>query len=337
MADYGLKVSKIGFDVTTAADSDLVYSSKFNGWKILSKGSVALSVVQANVAHGLSFEPAAILYHTYTDLEGNSGKYVIAGFDQMGVSSGGAQGAAYWTTSTNLSAIATQNYTGYYFIFVDPAQTASGNASSIKDYGIKISQPGFDTATAKDSELSMTSRFKTLKVSASGTATASISATTGNGAHNATTTTINVVSTAGFPSSGIIWFEDSVGFGVEAIKYTGTTATSFTGCTRGWLGYGATTHVNGDRVETAYGKATIAHGLAYPPAFSVFLNTGGNARMVPHMILNSIPTGALCTAFVDSTNLEIRLERDDPTIGSAWGTITGSYPFRYYIFLDQIT
>jgi hypothetical protein len=44
---------------------------------------------------------------------------------------------------------------------------------------------------------------------------------------NATDTTITVASTAGFSSTGTIWIDS------EAITYTGVTATTFTGCTRG--------------------------------------------------------------------------------------------------------
>lgn len=43
-------------------------------------------------------------------------------------------------------------------------------------------------------------------------------------------TTVTVSTTSGFPSSGTIWIEQ------EAITYTGTTATTFTGCTRARLG-----------------------------------------------------------------------------------------------------
>ena len=47
----------------------------------------------------------------------------------------------------------------------------------------------------------------------------------------ATDTTINVAKATSFPSSG------EINIGRERIKYTGTTSTSFTGCTRGMLGY----------------------------------------------------------------------------------------------------
>jgi hypothetical protein len=50
-------------------------------------------------------------------------------------------------------------------------------------------------------------------------------------------TTINVASTAAFASTGVIYIER------EAIAYTGKTATSFTGCTRGHYGSEAVEHI----------------------------------------------------------------------------------------------
>lgn len=52
-------------------------------------------------------------------------------------------------------------------------------------------------------------------------------------------TTVNVVSTTGFPTAGYITIE------AEAISYTGVTGTSFTGCTRGADGTTAASHVTG--------------------------------------------------------------------------------------------
>lgn len=55
-------------------------------------------------------------------------------------------------------------------------------------------------------------------------------------------TTVNVVSTASFPTVGFISIDN------EIIKYTGTTGTSFTGCTRGADGTSATSHVQNSQV-----------------------------------------------------------------------------------------
>lgn len=52
MADWGIRVSKPGFDVGTCADYDLVMSSSFNLLKTKSVGTTA-----GTVAHGLSYVP----------------------------------------------------------------------------------------------------------------------------------------------------------------------------------------------------------------------------------------------------------------------------------------
>lgn len=65
---------------------------------------------------------------------------------------------------------------------------------------------------------------------------ASASATTLNGAHSATVTTITVASTSNFQSQGRIIIES------EVISYTGLASTTFTGCTRGEEGTTAATH-----------------------------------------------------------------------------------------------
>lgn len=68
-------------------------------------------------------------------------------------------------------------------------------------------------------------------------------------------TTIPVFSTDGWPSSGYLHI------GTEAIKYTGTTSDSFTGCTRGYWDSAAQAHfVQGD--PTAF--EADAAGLQYP-------------------------------------------------------------------------
>lgn len=57
-----------------------------------------------------------------------------------------------------------------------------------------------------------------------------------NGAINSSVTTITVDSTLGFPASGEVLIDS------ERISYTGTTATTFTGCTRGVGGTVAASH-----------------------------------------------------------------------------------------------
>jgi len=52
MGDWGIRVSKPGFDVGTCADYDLVMSSSFNLLKTKSVGTTS-----GTVAHGLSYAP----------------------------------------------------------------------------------------------------------------------------------------------------------------------------------------------------------------------------------------------------------------------------------------
>lgn len=63
-----------------------------------------------------------------------------------------------------------------------------------------------------------------------------------------TATTLNVTSTTGFSSTG------SVLISAEIIQYTGITATSFTGCTRGSYGSNQSTHPAGTTLGSAQGS-----------------------------------------------------------------------------------
>ena len=94
----------------------------------------------------------------------------------------------------------------------------------------------------------------TLTVSASTTLTASLSAvpnTRLTAQVSATATTLTVDTTTGFAASGSLLVED------EIITYSGRTATTFTGCTRGTSGTTAVIH---DALEgvTQYSTVTIA-------------------------------------------------------------------------------
>lgn len=69
--------------------------------------------------------------------------------------------------------------------------------------------------------------------------------TTLNGAHNSTITTLTVAATSAFPTTGMLLVNS------EQILYTGKTATTFTGCVRGYSGSTAASHSNTDSVKLA--------------------------------------------------------------------------------------
>ncbi len=81
-----------------------------------------------------------------------------------------------------------------------------------------------------------------------------------NGGINNSVTTITVVSTLGFPVAGTIRIE------AELISYTGTTLTTFTGCTRGAFGSANVSHLTGVGVTKI--QATTAN-----TATPMYLNT----------------------------------------------------------------
>jgi hypothetical protein len=78
-------------------------------------------------------------------------------------------------------------------------------------------------------------------------------------------TTVNVFSTDGWPSSGVIHIN------TEVIAYSGVTATSFTGCTRGYWNTQAQAHF----VQGASAFEADAAGIAYPPVTDVPLSIEG--------------------------------------------------------------
>lgn len=97
--DYGIKVSVPGSDVLSAADKDLVYSSKYNGMKILKHNTSGAG----SVAHGAGYVPSFINFYE------SSGKYRL-GVDFL------VGGDSVYIDSTNIVFSGAGNY---YFVFVD--------------------------------------------------------------------------------------------------------------------------------------------------------------------------------------------------------------------------
>jgi hypothetical protein len=86
--------------------------------------------------------------------------------------------------------------------------------------------------------------------------------TTLNGAIDDIVTTITVVSTAGFPTTGVVKIDN------ELISFTGTTTTDLTGCTRGVNGTTPVLHLDTAGVEyfTAWGAASLSSTITLNPA-----------------------------------------------------------------------
>lgn len=94
MADYGIKVSKEGFDVRSAADKNLIMSSKFNMLKTKETGVFNGAGTQA---HGLGYNPVFLNF-----------RETSSGVVNIGRANGGSD-------ATNLTFEGTNNKRYYVF------------------------------------------------------------------------------------------------------------------------------------------------------------------------------------------------------------------------------
>ncbi len=125
MADYGMKISKAGFDVKTADIDDLILHSEHYGIKIVAEGVVSFSVTSGSggsggLEHGLNYTPAFMAF-----LTGGTGKaFPPSSWDydknyEQFVAQSGPD-----TLNFSIDANANSNYTAYvyYYIFAEVAQ-----------------------------------------------------------------------------------------------------------------------------------------------------------------------------------------------------------------------
>lgn len=105
MADYGIKISKDGYDVKTATIENLVLTSKANQFKIHLQGTLTFTSDNQTqtISHGLSYTPA---YMAYT--KDNGGTYYYF-----------RQGGQDYVDSTYLSFLASTGQIISYIIFKD--------------------------------------------------------------------------------------------------------------------------------------------------------------------------------------------------------------------------
>jgi len=79
MADYGLKVSQDGYDVKTATDTQLVFSSKFGTWASMciaafgtaNDSSSSGENIEFNINHNLGYTPFILIYYVTSDNPSN--------------------------------------------------------------------------------------------------------------------------------------------------------------------------------------------------------------------------------------------------------------------------
>lgn len=115
MGDYGAAVSRVGIDVKTAADKDMLFKPTINMLKVSAQGTASVTNGTTwTFAHGLGYLPNFFILGENT---GGSGKYywITATRPDLGL--------VPYADSTNVKV---RNYNAatcalYYYVFIDPA------------------------------------------------------------------------------------------------------------------------------------------------------------------------------------------------------------------------
>lgn len=185
MANWGIKISKKGFDVKTAPDKDLVLTSKFSTLKVAKSGFLTLvcnasGVGKEGFKHGLGYAPGHIAmvngdaYWDYDEVF-DATTYPDSYIPHLGTVNFWTKGllnhgiVSYTTAdelivSSNSADNANKTIRIKYLVFADPAQAQTNTSSQAKaDHGVSVSQPGFNVLTAGQQEMAYTSKFKTLQ------------------------------------------------------------------------------------------------------------------------------------------------------------------------------
>ena len=122
MADYGIKIAKSGYDVSSASEENLAFSSAFNSFKIVASGSTTLTIPAEDtyikiIYHYLGYYPAFMAF-----FKNNNGDWQ----DACRRTSIPVDMGAYGRVNTNDLRVKIFNNTGsehtadiVYFIFAD--------------------------------------------------------------------------------------------------------------------------------------------------------------------------------------------------------------------------
>lgn len=181
--DYGIKVTPPGYDVLTATDAQTQFSTKYSTLKIYKWGNLSLTTDGSGngsvaYAHNLDYAPAHFVFRkgtaSFSFLDGSSytNSYFQLGSVNYFADSADTYHRSFKTytddtylyiTATGAQASTTYNFR--FYILVDLAEAFSGddNTGVLKDYGMKVSQEGFDVETAKEYQMAFSSKYKSLQ------------------------------------------------------------------------------------------------------------------------------------------------------------------------------
>ena len=122
MGDYGMKISKEGFDILTADDDELIFTNKFPLQQIALQGTITVTgtpsnYVTSSVDHNLGYRPAFLSWvrDPYLTNDPTVPSYSTANHDVY-VDDDKIYFEVYWNGGSN------QDFVFYYYVFVDDAQ-----------------------------------------------------------------------------------------------------------------------------------------------------------------------------------------------------------------------
>lgn len=185
MPDYGMKASKAGEDVKTAALKDLRFNSEKGAFKILKCGNANFTTDgsgngSASIAHGASYPPGLfalrkgvaknVLLSGATEY---SNAFFPIGSPNMYVKDDDLHHAIHCYSNNDNANLIIQALGGKpstamdfrYYALVDQSGTFTGadGISTPNDYGLKSAKAGFDVLTAKEYQLAFSSKYKILQ------------------------------------------------------------------------------------------------------------------------------------------------------------------------------
>lgn len=149
MGDYGMKVSRQGFDVKTCADHQLLFSSSFKMPVIVQSGTYYVTspgTTQDIATHNLGFYPVVLSWYTTASAELHMGTLyegpVAVSTTKIFYKGGSAssnKNIAYFILNVDLE----EDYTAPII-----NTTAASQTAVTTDYGFKVSKDGYDVKTA---------------------------------------------------------------------------------------------------------------------------------------------------------------------------------------------
>lgn len=183
MANYGMKASKAGQDVKTAASKDLRFNSEKGALKIFKSGDANFTTDgsgngSVTIAHNMGYPPGFFAYRKATakntSMSGTteySNAYFPVGAPNFYVKDDLLHHAIHaYADATNLYILcsggkaSTAMYFRYYILVEQSATFSSADSiTTSNDYGFKVSKPGFDIASAKEYQLAFSSKYKILQ------------------------------------------------------------------------------------------------------------------------------------------------------------------------------